>query len=222
MHLHPLFHWMTPAPDLVTGAELTAYTTPLGFSVLPCKEPISAGQDPESRVAAWAAYAITHYAPGYRLAGWWLSTTGHVTVLLISANTPGAQVLWKQGLPEYTGQTATTAPRQALTETNAGRPSRHVQVADVLRFEATMKYVMAYTATGHYLLTDPLAVLESEFCAQFVRVHRGHLVRRSLITRVMRSTPNVYWCALANGPDVPLARRQRHALLAVRPDLARR
>lgn len=115
-----------------------------------------------------------------------------------------------------------TAPRRELIEKNQGRPSRTVLVADVLRFEACRKYVVAHTAAGLFTLRDSLRTLEAEFSAQFVRVHSAHLVARALIRHLVYQYDRVYHIELTGVLSrVPVSRGAYPRLIRERPDLQR-
>ncbi|WP_371367780.1 LytTR family DNA-binding domain-containing protein [Pseudomonas sp. QL9] len=54
-----------------------------------------------------------------------------------------------------------------------------VETQDVIRFAAEDKYIVAHTLTKSVCFEGTLKALEEEFAADFVRIHRSHLVRRS-------------------------------------------
>lgn len=119
-------------------------------------------------------------------------------------------------------------PRSKLIERNQPpRKHRTLYSADVVRFEATEKYVAAYSLEGDILLRDTLKDLEAEFPERFFRAHHSHLVDVQRITRidVQRTriggtTRQRLHVELRGVPElVPLGRRQLGKLLACRPDL---
>lgn len=57
-----------------------------------------------------------------------------------------------------------------------------IDTRDVIRFAAEDKYIVAHTATQSVCFEGTLKALEEEFAADFVRIHRSHLVRRSQLT----------------------------------------
>ncbi len=99
--------------------------------------------------------------------------------------------------------------REILYQTHANRRSTPVPVAQILRFESGDKYVTAHTDAGlQYLLTDRLQVLEAELAVDFVRLHRGHLVRASMIQRFWHDGGTQGWAELKDtGITLPVSRR---------------
>ena len=61
---------------------------------------------------------------------------------------------------------------------------RLIPVADVRYFVADQKYVCVHHKAGQDLIDDSLKSLEEEFSAEFVRIHRGALVRVSAIEKL--------------------------------------
>ncbi|MFZ5959198.1 LytTR family DNA-binding domain-containing protein [Pseudomonas knackmussii] len=57
-----------------------------------------------------------------------------------------------------------------------------VETCEVIRFAAEDKYIVAHTPTKSVCFEGTLKALEEEFAADFVRIHRSHLVRRSQLT----------------------------------------
>lgn len=68
--------------------------------------------------------------------------------------------------------------------TRIGKCLQMVETRAILRFEADEKYIVAHTATLSVCFEGTLKELEREFAAAFIRIHRGHLVRRELITNI--------------------------------------
>ena len=66
--------------------------------------------------------------------------------------------------------------------TRVGRSLVVVETKDITHFSAEEKYVTAFTSKGQIHFEATLKDLEVEFAEEFVRIHRSHLVRRSLIT----------------------------------------
>ncbi len=56
-----------------------------------------------------------------------------------------------------------------------------VPIADVLYLRAEMKYVTVRTVEREYLIEESLTLLEKEFAARFVRIHRSCLVAKAAI-----------------------------------------
>ncbi len=90
-----------------------------------------------------------------------------------------------------------------------------VPLSDLLRVSACGNYVELHTPTHRHLLRTPLARLAQRLDpAQFLRVHRGHLVRADQIVSV---TPRAHGDAelrLRDGSTLLLSRRFREALPA--------
>lgn len=89
--------------------------------------------------------------------------------------------------------------RRVLTELEAaaGTPDRRrhvcavahgelrlISLTDVRYFSADLKYVCVHHARGEDLIEDSLKSLEEEFGGEFVRIHRGALVRVDTIERL--------------------------------------
>ncbi len=93
--------------------------------------------------------------------------------------------------------------------------------AEVIRLQAADKYVTAYSPTREVLLEDSLVALEREGMPGFFRCHRAHLVRLDLITQVWRARNTTdYWLRLQGCAEpLPVSRRYRRALFALRPEL---
>ncbi len=75
-------------------------------------------------------------------------------------------------------------------------------VADVTRFVSGDKYVTAHHAGGETILSVPLARLAEDH-PEFIRVHRGMLIRRSCLLGIQRN-PNDNWEALVTFQDQPV------------------
>lgn len=56
-----------------------------------------------------------------------------------------------------------------------------IPIADVLYLRAEMKYVTVRTVAREYLIEESLTLLEKEFAARFVRIHRSCLVAKAAI-----------------------------------------
>jgi DNA-binding LytR/AlgR family response regulator len=79
-----------------------------------------------------------------------------------------------------------TLPR-ALYESLGGHVEQIVPVEEVLIFEAADKYLRVLTASAEYLIRTPLKDLAAQLDPQvFWQIHRGTLVRASLIDTVTR------------------------------------
>lgn len=88
-----------------------------------------------------------------------------------------------------------------------------VPVEEILYLRAEQKYVTARTAEREYLIEEPLAQLETEFTARFVRIHRNCLVAQNAVTGVLREgdgSEEAHWAlCLKQVPEhLPVSRRQ--------------
>lgn len=64
-----------------------------------------------------------------------------------------------------------------------------VPVAEVLYLRAELKYITVRTRDHSYLLEDSLSQLETQYAAQFVRIHRNALVARAAIVGFEKQRP---------------------------------
>jgi two-component system response regulator AlgR len=64
---------------------------------------------------------------------------------------------------------------------------RLIPVADICCFRADQKYVTVDHCNGRDLIDEPLKALAEEFCADFVRIHRGALVAVRCIDRIEKT-----------------------------------
>jgi len=94
-----------------------------------------------------------------------------------------------------------------------------VPVEEILYLRAEQKYITARTAEREYLIEEPLAQLEAEFAARFVRIHRNCLVALDVVTGVVRESEAAddshvgeagHWALCLKGiPErLPVSRRQ--------------
>jgi len=94
-----------------------------------------------------------------------------------------------------------------------------VPVEEILYLRAEQKYVTARTAEREYLIEEPLAQLEAEFAACFVRIHRNCLVATDVVSGVVRENEGGeaghageggHWSLCLKGvPErLPVSRRQ--------------
>lgn len=90
--------------------------------------------------------------------------------------------------------------------TRVGRSLVVVETKDITHFSAEEKYVTAYTAKGQIHFEATLKDLEVEFAEEFVRIHRSHLVRRSLITSLRWKAYAVSIGLAGTGIRLPLSR----------------
>ncbi len=90
-----------------------------------------------------------------------------------------------------------------------------VRLDSVWRFESQDKHVRVHGAAGCYSLRQPLRALERRLDPrQFVRVHRGELVRLDAVQRLEPWTHGDSILTLADGSTVILSRTYREAFLA--------
>ena len=61
-----------------------------------------------------------------------------------------------------------------------------IPIADISYFSADQKYTCVHHGEGEDLIDDSLKALEDEFAAEFVRIHRGALVKVESIDRIER------------------------------------
>lgn len=86
-----------------------------------------------------------------------------------------------------------------------------IPIADILYFKAELKYVTIKTPAREYLLEESLVKLETEFGAQFLRIHRNCLVARDKIAQISRAPlPEEGHLLRLTGLDeqLPVSRRQ--------------
>jgi len=85
----------------------------------------------------------------------------------------------------------------------------YVRVAPntILRFQAERDYVRIHAAGASYLYQESLASLERRLDAEnFLRIHRGTIVRRDAITRVKQAPFAALIAVLADGSEVRVGR----------------
>ncbi len=92
-----------------------------------------------------------------------------------------------------------------------------VPVDEVIYCRAELKYVTLRTVEREYLVEDSLNMIEQEFGAQFLRLHRNCLVAQNAILGYEKRQPlegESHYVALLKGiPDtVAVSRRQQHLL----------
>jgi two-component system response regulator AlgR len=88
-----------------------------------------------------------------------------------------------------------------------------VPVRDIVFLRAEQKYVTLRTRERAHLIEEPLIILEREFAARFVRIHRNCLVARAAIRGFERAAPSEeepHWLVVLDGLDerLPVSRRQ--------------
>lgn len=79
-----------------------------------------------------------------------------------------------------------------------------VPVDDVTHFTAGDKYVTAHHKGGELILSTSLTRLESQL-PDFIRIHRGSLVRRSCIINARGFwDAGRHWCAMVTFQNAPM------------------
>ena len=94
---------------------------------------------------------------------------------------------------------------------------RLIPVNSIVSFHADQKYVLTVYASDEGLqeaiIDEPLKSLETEFVADFVRVHRNSLVRVTAIDQLRRDDSGQYSLRMRiSGADIPVSRRHVAAL----------
>jgi two-component system response regulator AlgR len=90
-----------------------------------------------------------------------------------------------------------------------------VEVGDVAYFQAGDKYVSVHHGGGELIIDESLKALEEEFGQRFVRIHRGVLVARDMITALEKDPQGHYQVLLKGGHRLPVSRRHVSALRAL-------
>lgn len=89
---------------------------------------------------------------------------------------------------------------------------RLIPVSDIHYFSADQKYVCVHHAKGRDLIDESLKSLEDEFSGEFVRIHRGALVRVSNIDKLEKLPDGTIRVILRNGiTDDSLVVSRRHS-----------
>ena len=96
-----------------------------------------------------------------------------------------------------------------------------VPLAEVMYFRAEQKYITVRTLAREYLLDESLNQLESEFNAQFIRLHRNCLVAKACISGFEKrmsvnelGQQEQQWVAILKGiaDTIAVSRRQQHLI----------
>jgi len=77
-----------------------------------------------------------------------------------------------------------------------------IPVNDVNYFRADQKYVCVHHAHGKDLIDESLKSLETEFAADFVRIHRGAVVAVDKIERLEKTTDDKHLIVLRDDPQL--------------------
>ena len=96
--------------------------------------------------------------------------------------------------------------------TRVGRSLVVVETRDITHFSAEEKYVTAFTAKGRIHFDATLKLLEVEFAEDFVRIHRSHLVRRSLVSNLRWNAYAASICVAGTDIRLPLSRQRVGAI----------
>ena len=103
-------------------------------------------------------------------------------------------------------------PRRLAART--GNQFHLIEIADVDRFESSRNYVLVHTAGGEYLTRSTLTSLARRLDAdEFVRIHRGHIVRGDAIAVVERHPSGDVSVKMRNGDVLPVGRSHRREVL---------
>ena len=87
---------------------------------------------------------------------------------------------------------------------------RLIPIEEVQYFLADQKYTTVRHVNGEDLIEDSLRLLESEFGATFVRIHRNALVAVKHLERIERNSDGQY-CVRLRGCEAPLQVSRRMA-----------
>jgi len=108
---------------------------------------------------------------------------------------------------------AIAAPRLSRIVVHERGSALIVPVADVQRLSAAGNYVEVHTAGRRHLIRATLARLAQRLDpAEFLRVHRSHLIRAGAIARIEPRAHGDALLTLRDGSDVLLSRRYRALL----------
>jgi DNA-binding LytR/AlgR family response regulator len=110
---------------------------------------------------------------------------------------------------------AQARPERELWVKVRGEHLRIPQAA-IIRLQAERDYVRIHLAEANYLFHETLSALEQRLePAEFIRIHRGTIVRRSAVVR-LRPAPFAAWIAvLADGAECRVGRTYSAALRAL-------
>ncbi|MFN3789373.1 LytR/AlgR family response regulator transcription factor [Massilia sp.] len=108
-----------------------------------------------------------------------------------------------------------TRSRDAISVRSVGR-IQQVKVSEILRIESAGNYVELRLAGRTVLHRITLSRLENLLApGEFVRVHRGTIVRRSQLAGMETRGDGSYWLSLRNGDLVAVSERYAGALKAI-------
>jgi DNA-binding LytR/AlgR family response regulator len=104
---------------------------------------------------------------------------------------------------------AATAPPSGTIELRSGSRTFFLRPDEVQSASAAGNYVEMATAQGSVLARLTLAAIETQLGANFVRIHRSHLVARAEITRIETNASGDFSVTLRDGRSLPGSRRYR-------------
>jgi two-component system response regulator AlgR len=98
-----------------------------------------------------------------------------------------------------------SAARESVQRSHIGVRGRDglrlIPVDEVFCFHADQKYTTVKHLKGEDLIDDSLKVLEEEFAASFVRIHRNALVNTKYLERIARDASGQHFVHLRGFPD---------------------
>lgn len=95
----------------------------------------------------------------------------------------------------------------------SGRSIVPLAVADIARFEAVGDYIAAHVGASPHLLHVSLNQLEERLdAAQFVRIHRAHIVNLGHVAAFHRQPDAQLVAQMIDGTSLPVSRAKAHAL----------
>ena len=97
-------------------------------------------------------------------------------------------------------QQVATAARESPRRTHIGVRGREglklIPIEEVLCFHADQKYTTVKHQKGEDLIEDSLKILEEEFAANFVRIHRNALINTKYLERIARDASGQHFVHL--------------------------
>ena len=152
-------------------------------------------------------------------------------IIVVSAHTARAIEAFELGVTDFVPKPVNEARLhlalgRVQPDASGGRPAEllvrtrqgveRVPVADIVHIQADDDYVQLVLHTGRRLLHDePIAKLVQRLPADFVRVHRSHIVRRDAVRCVADGPAGTRVLQLMSGTHVPVSRRRAAAVLRV-------
>lgn len=90
-----------------------------------------------------------------------------------------------------------------------------IPLQTILYLRAELKYITVRTAEREYLIEEALGLLEKEFVARFIRIHRNCLVAKTEIEsfeKISGENSESHWTVKLKGLEerLPISRRQQH------------